>query len=360
MAKNENRQGQRFPGTLFGKKSIREALVEMLNCFYSPKITVKVRSPDQVNTLDAQAAVKMGPLGWTAELDLTNFGPYGGALSATIIPATFYNITNSANGTDTWKTFQFRDFVFGGRSKWKTFSEYGNLDGMSPLASTGNWELKMALVNDLAFFNGDSFAQPAALATQGTLDSMTATVIYDPTIATVAGTFGQIVLNDTSMDVDGTIQAAFWIEIIDDGASYYARVMGRMFSSAGSGGRSTDPFPAASESIIPLCVIEANPGFDPYIRPLTVGDVVNRTVEGSSKFRGAWTADALSGQIFFPRDIVYDDTTSGAYPLTKALTTPAGNFTYRAQYRYIGASPAAMTSVPNTDPTHWQYHAAVL
>jgi hypothetical protein len=72
MAKNNNnRFGQRFQGTLFGKKSIRDALVEMLNCFYSPKITVRTLGADGKSTLDTDAAVVLGPLGWVATIDLT-------------------------------------------------------------------------------------------------------------------------------------------------------------------------------------------------------------------------------------------------------------------------------------------------
>ncbi len=68
---NNNRFGQRFNGTLFGKKSIRDALVEMLNCFYSPTITVRTLGADGKSTLDTNAVLVMGPLGWVATIDLT-------------------------------------------------------------------------------------------------------------------------------------------------------------------------------------------------------------------------------------------------------------------------------------------------
>lgn len=67
-----NRFGQRFTGTLFGKKSIREALVEMLNCFYSPKISVKTRASDGTSTIISPCKITMGPTGWVAEIDMTS------------------------------------------------------------------------------------------------------------------------------------------------------------------------------------------------------------------------------------------------------------------------------------------------
>lgn len=347
--KNQNHQGQRFTGTLFGKKSIREALVEMLNCFYNPKITLKTRNADGSNTDLSPAEIKMGPLGWTAEIDLTNLGPYGGASSQTIIPATFYNIANTANNADTWRTFQWRDFIFGGRSKWKTATAYGDFNGIGELASSGNGELKMFIVNDFAWLDGDLFAQPTALTTQGILDDTAETEIYDPAINFGPGTFGQIVLNNTHPEVDGTIQAAFWLAIIDDGTDYYARLTGRMFSATGTGGRVTTPFPAVSENIIPLCIIEANPTAGVFIRPIQTGSLVNRYVPGVTPYRGAWTADALAGQIFFPGDLVLDETAS-----PYDFTVSSGTAHAYKMYRYIaGVAPAVQNFAPHTVPANW-------
>lgn len=70
--KNKNRLGQRFLGTVLGKHSIREALVEMLNCFYSPKITFQYLDIDGTSIITKDADVTMGPLGWQAKIDLAN------------------------------------------------------------------------------------------------------------------------------------------------------------------------------------------------------------------------------------------------------------------------------------------------
>lgn len=299
----QNRQGQRVTGRLLEKKSIREALVEMLNCFYSPKITLKTRNADGTNTDLSPAEIKMGPLGWTAEIDLTNLGPYG-AKSQTIIPATFYNIANGADPSATWKTVQFRDFVFGGRSKYVAISAYNNIPPSESLGTSGNGELKMIIINDFAGNSGDFFAQPSALATSGTLGNTADTVIFDPTINDGAdGTFGQIILNDT-VSTAGNLYAAFWLEIIDDGSFYYARLMARMFDETGAGGRSTSPFPALAETIIPVAIIQANPAITPAITQIQSGNLVNRCDPGSLHVRGDWTGDALSGQRFFPGDLV--------------------------------------------------------
>jgi hypothetical protein len=83
MPAPNNRWGQRFTGTLFGKKAIRDALVEMLNCFYSMIYRVKTRGSDGVSTIISPATVTLGPLGGIVELDLTNIS-VGGSSGASV------------------------------------------------------------------------------------------------------------------------------------------------------------------------------------------------------------------------------------------------------------------------------------
>jgi hypothetical protein len=77
MASPQNKWGQRWQGTLFGKKAIRDALVEMLNCFYNLTYRVKTRSSDGVSTIISTGDIKLGPLGGVVEFDLTNLSANG-------------------------------------------------------------------------------------------------------------------------------------------------------------------------------------------------------------------------------------------------------------------------------------------
>lgn len=273
-------------------------------------------------------------------------------ISKTIVPGCFYNISCTANAADTWRCFQFRDMVFGGRSKYSANgSGYGFTSGADALSDSGNGETKMLIENDLANFQGgDLFAQPVALPTQGVMPSNTDVVIYDPTISAGAGTFGQIVL-DSNGDLTGNVFASFWLEIVDPpGGGYYARVVGRMFAASGvPAGRQTVAFPPVSPSIIPLCIIEANAIGHPSIIPLQTGNLTNRYPQGYKEYRGSWTGDTLANQIFFKGDQVLDDTVS-VFTINDTIGQ-ARNF-YNL-YEYIGTADQEATA-PHADLANWK------
>lgn len=83
---NANRFGQKFNGTLFGKKANREALMEMLNCFYSGKITVRTLGADGKSSIDTNAEMAYGPLGWLATINLTDKNIGGGSGGSGTVP----------------------------------------------------------------------------------------------------------------------------------------------------------------------------------------------------------------------------------------------------------------------------------
>ena len=64
--------------------------------------------------------------------------------------------------------------------------------------------------------------------------------------------------------------------------------------------------------------------------------------------RGAWTADSLSGKIFYNGDVVIDDSVT----FSKSLVSPSGSFTYYKVFAYKG-DVAAETTAPNLTPTKW-------
>lgn len=268
-----------------------------------------------------------------------------GSPGQTIIPGAFYNITNTAAAAAaTWKTYQFRDFLVGGRSKYSTFPKFSSAIGPGNIQDTGNGELKQIVQNDLAGRHGNYFAQPAALATQTVLNSLSDTVIYDASYD--GSTFGQIVLNDTITDLVGTINAAFWLEITDDPVDgWFVTLKGRMYDPNGTGGRQTAPFPDVSQNIIPLTVIAANATLAaPLITPIQTGNLINRIPPGTTNHRGAWTADALVNQIFYTGDLVLDDT------LTRFVVSGISFYTL---YQYT-ANYGKETVSPNSNAGNWK------
>lgn len=102
---NNNRFGQRFTGTVFGKKSIRDALVELLNCFYSPKITVRTLGADGKSSIDTDATLVMGPLGWSATIDLT--GKIAGGTSGSGGGVNYKTTNYAALSSDAGKLISF-------------------------------------------------------------------------------------------------------------------------------------------------------------------------------------------------------------------------------------------------------------
>ena len=250
--------------------------------------------------------------------------PQPQSLTAIIPPFSFYQVKSNTPSVETWRVLQMADGIFGGRSFFNSQSKYVNLFNPESLGyPEGNYELRMAIANDLSI--EFPFSQPTPLDPvygQTVLADATDTVLFDPN---TNQTCGQIVLNNSALDptVPGSLSASFWLEIKDtvlDGgdplSGYYARLMGRMWSNYGTSGRPTDAFPAHSNSIIPLCLVEVDPT-EIFFNQLQTGNIVNNYpafVAGSSLgqtfYRGDWTTNSLSGQYFYPGDLVTNGTIS--------------------------------------------------
>jgi len=174
---------------------------------------------------------------------------------------------------------------------------------------------------------------------------------------------GQIVLNAPADG--GQYYAAFWIEIRDDLASkgtfVHANVWGKMYLDDGS----QNAFPQSDLSdnnvnIIPLAIVAASStpfsnGDNYRIEQFCDGNLVNlydgmynnAVVTGTTSglavgskaiFRGDWTNDNLSGQWFYPGDIVRDVGTAESV---------VNNAPYVCLV-YLNATVA-----PSADPSSW-------
>jgi hypothetical protein len=252
--------------------------------------------------------------------------PLGGSPIATppriIPPFTFYQIQSNTNGVESWRVLQMADGIFGGRSFFNYYAKYVNLLNPEDVNSPeGNYEIRMAIVNDFSIES--PLSQPSPLDAsygQTVLADATDTVLFDPN---TNQTCGQIVLNNSALDpsVPPSLSASFWLEIIDTAVNggnplsgYYARLMGRMWSDFGTSGRPSAAFPTHSNSIIPLCLVSASQA-DFFVNQIQTGNVVNNypafvngSALGETFYRGDWTTDSLSGQYFYPADLVTNGT----------------------------------------------------
>jgi len=319
-----------------------------------------------------------------------------------VLPFQIYNIDNLTDSKDTWRTFQIRDGFVSGRSKyWKNqvnnagsspaFSEFPVLTNFS-YNFIGNFESAIPVFQDgEGFVNDNDYAFPSA---QQAIGYVTAKIIElavnaDTLISGCDATgtyfnYAQIVLPKWAYNSSSQYpQAAFWIEIVDHPTNgFVANLYGRMYGSPVKFPHvQTEPFPS-DNAVIPLgCVIpqfastDGGYTFQPtgvtQFYQYQVGNCVNRfpamnKITGASNaigelqcFRVNWIQNSLSGQVFYPGDSVYDDT-STAY-LSKSITGGGGGtFTFRGIYSYIGNAPAFKATAPHSDSTNWFYRGAVI
>jgi hypothetical protein len=224
----------------------------------------------------------------------------------------------------------------------------------------GNFESQVFCPNtDDTDYTQESLFDPPVSATFGASVALsnTSDVVINDAGDTIA--FEQILI-DPAQDANGCSLASFWLEMIDSpnpdtGVGLYARLYGRMWSyagAAGTTGRPEFPFPQGPD-IIPISAVgkvlpgdwNVNQPASDFSLPFLTGNLVNRYTRNGATLRGAWTADALSGQTFYNFDIVVDD--SLIVDLTDGLTA-------YGVYQYIG-NIGVQTEAPNTDPTNWKY-----
>jgi len=100
--KTQNLKGQKFavptnPGIYIGK-DWRGKVVDLLNCFYNPKIQIKTINSADNQTILTDSDVQMGPLGWVATIDLTNAGVGNGATSGGGYMGNYSNASSYTTG----------------------------------------------------------------------------------------------------------------------------------------------------------------------------------------------------------------------------------------------------------------------
>jgi hypothetical protein len=167
--------------------------------------------------------------------------------------------------------------------------------------------------------------------------------------------YGQILLDDSKFADEQSV-ATFWIEIIDDvSRGYFVNVYGQMVSPLES------IWPNDRPDIIPIGYI--TPSQNPQatqiytsIQQYITTDLTNRWPNSKNgyapTFRGWWSADSLSGQFFWPGDIVTDDSVTTNTVDYNGIGGPATAQIYK-QWQYTG-TPGTQTDPPHVNYSSWK------
>ncbi len=154
---------------------------------------------------------------------------------------------------------------------------------------------------------------------------------------------------DADLDSDDERNAAFFIKFDDSGSDATPpvyQVLCRMVTNqpADPTGRTTQPFDP-DPTVIPIGIANNDPTFGLYVEQRLFDHVLNRYGQfphlGPMNYRGNWTDDSLSGQVFYPGDVVL-------------YVTGSGPFDYR---QYIRLNYGAGSTVPSADG-NWQLIAS--
>lgn len=285
-----------------------------------------------------------------------------------MFPFKIYNFQNNLLTTNNWRTFQMRDgiisarsrFTLGGGSPFSIFVYYCG----TGIPASGNFETYFRIPCDGSY--PDQFSTPpivsvpngASPAGQITIANATDTQIFGrDSIGTGVGVYDQYLLSP-ELDSDTSVTATFWLEIFDSASfGFTVNLWSRMVSIEGTAGRPLTPFPVASPKIIPLAIVQAySSGFN-QVQQLITGNLVNRYINSQDDIlqqtteRGKWTADSLSGQVFYDGDLVIDDSITAS----QSLVSPAGSFTYNKIYKYKGGGNIETVPPHTGGATKWTY-----
>jgi len=257
--------------------------------------------------------------------------------------------------------YQIRDGIVSFRSK---YSYYENSDS-SLYAGIGNYEYPLycpntdgetpdGLTSAYQFFGYDFNAQPTQNSTPVILDTGGAVTPINP---------GSIILIPSgALGGSADFLAVFWVVITDSNATGLSvQLNGQLVNATASSPENilTPTYPAGA-NIILVGWVEVSSVNGIKIQQYQFGNLTNRylpqVLNGASAgfspsaYRGYWTADALSGQVFYPGDIVSDDSAS--------LVTISGSIFY-GTYIWTGA-PAAVSSSPKTTAASWKQISAAI
>jgi len=317
-------------------------------------------------------------------------------------PFQIYNIANTSGGKDVL-TFQIRDGIVSARSKyWK--NGYANKAGaQNPPLFNGSFEIiplwSNSEINEQSqaseipllvaqdgqstygyvdFPNGAPDSTVNTFSSSPIANSGTPVTLAETTDTLISGfdssgnavNYSQIIAADMTGKSGQTVvgfAASFFIEIVDDKTKgFYANLWGRMVTLGGVGNipvLQNAPFPEGSQ-YIPIGVVgfgvsvnddgtaQTITGYNgqyTFTQYLT-GNLTARYPANTTQYRGRWTADTLSSQVFYPGDLVIDDSVF----LSKALNTGIGSFQYYGEYIYVGLTPDFATTNPGSDATNWK------
>lgn len=283
-----------------------------------------------------------------------------GSATVTILDAT----------SDAYHVVQVRSGVVSARSQFSpygdgssTYPVVGGFVGIGENESVGNSEWPFGINTDgnLANQYAQQSIYPSGEAT-AFLPKGQSVVILNGYLPDGTNVFYTQIAVDPLAAVDGQISAAIWIEIIDDTSrGFYANLCGWTFDPS----LPVPTFPEGT-NIIPIaqfnCFTTASGFvFDSY--QVIAGNITNRWPSMSTAvstglltglpevWRGFWSANSLSGQYFYPGDVVVDD--------TQSYNVSGVNVYQKWQYTGYAESPNragafTITTPPHSDATRWQ------
>ena len=256
----------------------------------------------------------------------------------TILPFQMYQTDNKLSAADSWRTFQMRDGLLGARSRYSKVN-FAIGDGVGTVF--GNYENELVVVQDQQSSLSGFLFTSIPISGQIELSKTQDTLIVGVDGSGNAVGYSQF-LPAPDFDDLGQIFFSIYLEIIDSptpiasisGVNLYANLKGRMFAGQGViAGTAFD----VGQNIIPIAI-----GFydghsqEVGIIQIQTGNCVNRFPAYSEStgfgqtmnFLGDWTAQSLSGQLFYPCDTI----------------TSSSHLFYRKTFGFTSVAPTVSNS----------------
>ena len=302
------------------------------------------------------------------------------------------------SAVDNWRTFQMRDGIIGWRPRHPNFFVPGGIPNgtLNHNGTVGNSEWLLSVYNDYFSNESQSNSDSGQPVTSGSsagsrvipINTSVQIFGFDSGGATIQ--WGQIILDNAWNGADEAykrINLFIWVEIIDSATlGLYANLWARMQMIDG-GDQTTQFYFPTGKNIIPIGIVLPSfkfpsgqigggpaplfvagylSGYDDttqYI-PYQIGNLINRHQDSPSvanqnvedgyltsgfgtNFIGYWNYDNLSGQLFYPGDMIIDD--SAIVPISDDPPTISISSYNVYVYRFVATSPYPGFSV-ETDP----------
>lgn len=337
MNDSPNRPGKRLP--FFTAKNFfslkrHNAMVRVCNAVLNPKIVGGTGFDSKISDNNLVFTIPDPNLSSGGDSSTTIFHPFK-----------IYNVP----GQD-WKTFQIRSGLAGFRPSFDTggsfggveLGEFANNNEVLFIADQGSDQVGGVPNSQQNDFAADYIVPPGV-----TYDVITIT--GSATFTNNRATTWVIDTDPANYDDEGYLYVGFWISFTDAADALtpgYIQINARIFGDhAGFAGV---PWPS-EPNIIPIGILaasdEINDQFPSTTEFLTLqylfDHAINRYPINSTQWRGRWVTDGLSGQYFYPGDIVSHSYGSpakvGLYAHVGANTEssdpPTGNWTIMIEAR---------------------------